>query len=141
MHLKVRSRVSARYYLVIDLKPIRKVFEKVVLAFAVCLAGTPVWADASNAVTEVVISHYEQAVQHQQQTMKNVAMDVTMEASIPKLKKQGKLSALRVISRVGRVTYKVLGFSGDDTVKKEVIARYMTAEVDANQSRSTDLAI
>jgi len=88
-----------------------------------------------------VIEHYEQAVQQQRQTMKNLAMDVTMEASIPKLQKQGKLSALRIITGVGRITYKVLGFSGDDTVKKEVMARYMTAEIESAQSRSGEIAI
>jgi hypothetical protein len=58
-------------------------------------------------------------------------MEVHMEGRIPKLKKEGKMSALRRISSIGKITYKVLGFWGDDTVKKEVMARYMTAEVDA----------
>jgi hypothetical protein len=55
-------------------------------------------------------------------------MDVHMEGKIPKLKKEGKLSGLRSITKLGAITYKVLGFWGDDTVKKEVMARYMTAE-------------
>jgi hypothetical protein len=35
----------------------------------------------------------------------------------------------------------VLGFSGDDTVKKEVMARYMTAEVEAGLARKDDIGI
>ena len=56
-------------------------------------------------------------------------MEVDFDASVPKLQKNGKLHALRSISNVGKVTYHMLGFNGDSSVKKEVIARYMTAEV------------
>jgi len=38
------------------------------------------------------------------------------------------LRALRKISKVGKITYRVLGFQGDSTVKKEVIGRYLQAE-------------
>jgi hypothetical protein len=44
------------------------------------------------------------------------------------LRKQGTLRALRVMSNVGRITYRVLGFQGDNTVKKDVIARYLQAD-------------
>lgn len=55
-------------------------------------------------------------------------MQVSIDATIPKLKKEGKLEALRKISQLGKITYKMLGFQGDDTVKTEVIARYLDAE-------------
>ena len=55
-------------------------------------------------------------------------MQVDIDASVPKLKEQGRLKALRKISKVGRVTYHVLGFQGDNTVKSQVIARYLDAE-------------
>jgi len=127
--------------LVKRLKPGRTLAVSILVGLVVMASAAPAFGEPASALSEVVIAHYQDAVQQQQQTMKNVAMDVTMEASIPKLKKQGKLSALRVITNVGRITYKVLGFSGDDTVKKEVIARYMTAEVDSTQSRSSELGI
>jgi hypothetical protein len=53
---------------------------------------------------------------------------VEIEASVPQLKQHGKLRALRRISKLGIITYRVLGFQGDNTVKKDVIARYMQAE-------------
>jgi hypothetical protein len=56
------------------------------------------------------------------------SMQVDIDASVPKLKEQGRLKALRTISKVGRVTYRVLGFQGDNTVKSQVIARYLDAE-------------
>ena len=55
-------------------------------------------------------------------------MEVEISASVPRLQEHGKLRALRKISKVGLITYRVLGFQGDNTVKKEVIARYLQAE-------------
>ena len=69
-------------------------------------------------------------------------MEVNIDARLPKRKMQGTLHALRNISRLGRITYHMLGFSGDNTVKTEVIARYLSAEVQANQGQpNTNLAI
>ena len=81
-----------------------------------------------------ILEKYAAALRNQQDTARGLSMDVLMEGTIPKLKKQGKLSALRNITKLGSITYKVLGFWGDDTVKKEVMARYMTAEVQAATS-------
>ena len=67
-------------------------------------------------------------------------MQVEISASLPKLKKEGKLRALRNISQVGRVTYRMLGFTGDSSIKKDVIARYLTAEVQAS-GNGADLGI
>jgi len=98
-------------------------------------------ADPATYPADDVVAKYRDAVQKQQTATRNLASDVTFEADIPKLKKHGKLDALRKISTVGRVTYKVLGFSGDDTVKKEVIARYMAAEIDSASKQTEDVAI
>jgi hypothetical protein len=68
-------------------------------------------------------------------------MEVDINASLPKLKKQGKLHALRRISALGRITYERLAFEGDGTVKSQVIARYLTAEIEAQRNPSPDLAV
>lgn len=68
-------------------------------------------------------------------------MDVEIEASLPRLQKQGRLHALRRISALGRITYEMLRFEGDGTVKKEVIARYLTAEAEAQKDQSPLLAM
>ncbi|MDZ4797809.1 MAG: hypothetical protein SGI92_06585 [Bryobacteraceae bacterium] len=104
-------------------------------------AGEPAGAGAPAVPAADIVANYMQAMDKQQRTQKDLASDVIFQASIPKLKKQGKLSALRKISAVGRVTYKVLGFWGDDTVKKEVIARYMTLELDSASKNSGEMAI
>jgi len=68
-------------------------------------------------------------------------MDVEIQASLPKLKKQGRLHALRRISALGRITYEMLRFDGDGTVKNQVIARYLTAEAEAQKSQTPSLAV
>jgi len=73
------------------------------------------------------------ATQEQQTALRGGSMEVDIDARLPKRKMQGTLHALRNISRLGRITYHMLGFSGDNTVKTEVIARYLSAEVQANQ--------
>lgn len=55
-------------------------------------------------------------------------MEVDIDASIPSLKKSGTMHAFRFISKIGKVTYDALRFDGDNTVKKEVIARFLAAE-------------
>ena len=66
-------------------------------------------------------------------------MNVAIDAKLPRLEKQGKLIALRTISTLGKIGYKILGFQGDDTVKQEVIARFIQAEMEA--TKSDDIAI
>jgi len=110
----------------------------ILLAFAAVNTG---WAEPDPKSTDNgtdVISRYHEALDRQRDHMKNLSADVTMEASLPKLKKIGRLSALRRVSSLGRITYKLLGFSGDDMVKKEVMARYMTAEVKATDEPKDD---
>ena len=76
-----------------------------------------------------IVGRYLSATHEQQTALRGATMEVDIDANVPKLKKNGKLHALRNISKVGTVTYHMLGFNGDNSVKKEVIARYMTAEV------------
>ena len=68
-------------------------------------------------------------------------MEVEIHGALPKLKKSGALRALRHISALGRITYQVLGFEGDHTVQKEVIARYIEAEIDAQRDQAAAMAV
>jgi hypothetical protein len=80
----------------------------------------------ANGPSDAIIGRYLEA-SNQQQAPPN-AMEVEINASVPRLQEHGKLRALRKISKVGLITYRVLGFQGDNTVKKEVIGRYLQAE-------------
>ena len=65
---------------------------------------------------DVIVANYCTAMRGQALSAKGASMQVEIEASLPSLKKRGKLHALRHISAVGRITYKILGFEGDNTI-------------------------
>ena len=102
--------------------------------------------DAKELAGNELFSKYQEALRQQQGTQNDLSMEVLMEGKIPKLKKEGKMSAVKLVSGIGRVTWKMMGFWGDDTVKKEVMARYMQAEQDASapkdpKDKKQDIAI
>ena len=86
-----------------------------------------------------IIAQYQDATRTQQAALRGAQMNVAIDAQLPKLEKHGKLIALRTISTLGKIGYKILGFQGDATIKQEVIARFIQAEVE--QTRSDDFAI
>jgi hypothetical protein len=90
---------------------------------------------------ETIVENYCAASRGQEQSFQGASMDVEIQASLPKLKKQGRLHALRRISALGRITYEMLRFEGDGTVKNQVIARYLTAEAEAQKSQTPSLAV
>jgi hypothetical protein len=81
-----------------------------------------------------IVDKYVDATHVQQESLRGLQMEVNIDAKLPKLEKRGKLRALRKISRLGQITYKALGFSGDNTVKQEVITRYLAAESAAREN-------
>jgi len=85
-----------------------------------------------------VLARYLSRNSDQKTALRDVSMEVDIEAELPLLKKEGKLRALRHISRVGEVTYEVVSFIGDNMVKKDVIARYIAAEVESSASDDHD---
>jgi len=50
---------------------------------------------------------------------------VQIDASLPKLKKEGSMSGLKVLSGTGQTVYRGLRFKGDNLVKTAVIARFL----------------
>jgi hypothetical protein len=80
-----------------------------------------------------MVSRYIDATQQQQSALRGGTMEVDIDANVPNMKTRGKLHALKSISKSGKIIYHALGFSGDNSVKTEVIARYLKAEVDAAQ--------
>jgi hypothetical protein len=116
------------------MEPRRKVLA--VLLTALFALPFPVWSandpdDKQSADSNAIIQNYLQANQSHEDALRGMSMEVDINASIPGWKKQATLTALRSISKVGKITYHVLKFQGDNTVKHEVIARYLTAEQQA----------
>lgn len=85
---------------------------------------------------EQMVSRYLEATQAQQSALRGGTEEIDIDAAVPKFKKQGKLHALRNISKLGTITYHALGFIGDNIVKTEVIANYLKAEVEAAKGTS-----
>lgn len=98
---------------------------RVLLLFLACIAIVPA---APSVPPEVIIENYC-AARDRQQALNGSSAEVKIDASLPRLKKRGSLYGLRHISRIGRITYEALRFEGDNTVKSNVIARYLSAEV------------
>jgi len=90
---------------------------------------------------ELIVENYCAASRVQDRSVKGASMEVEIEASLPKLKKQGRLHALRRISALGRITYEMLRFEGDGTVRNQVIARYLTAEAEAQKDQAPSVAV
>jgi Outer membrane lipoprotein-sorting protein len=107
------------------------------LAGVVCigLGAGSVFANPSKPPVpeDEMVSRYMDATQQQQTALRGGTMEVDINANVPNMKTHGKLHALKSISKLGKITYHALGFSGDNSVKTEVIARYLKAEVDAAQ--------
>ncbi|MEO8050291.1 MAG: hypothetical protein ABI833_07730 [Acidobacteriota bacterium] len=81
-----------------------------------------------------IIRKYLVAAKSEALAPRAAAVEVTIQASVPKLKRQATLRALRITSAAGTVTYTVLNSCGDAMIKREVIARYLAAE---SQTRAT----
>src|SRR6185295_3094508 len=92
------------------------------------LTGTILNAGDAPFRPDQVVASYATTAHDQRLRLLGASMDVEISASLPKLHKRGRLRALRKISRLGRITYEALRFEGDNTVKSNVIVRYLTAE-------------
>lgn len=97
------------------------------------LSAPPASTDDANME---IVGKYLDATRTQQSALRGAQMEMDVHANLPRLGKSGTLRALRTISKFGKITYKALGFSGDNTVKQEVIARYLQAESDARENGS-----
>ena len=110
------------------------------LGLSLCIGALPsprMYAASSESDSDIrlaIIDKYVDATHVQEESLRGLQMEVNIDAQLPKLEKHGKLRALRKISLLGKITYKALGFSGDNTVKKEVITRYLAAESAAREN-------
>src|SRR5438067_868827 len=100
------------------------------------ILATSLFAEAVPSASDAIVENYTAATRRQARVMQNATMEVEISGSIPKLKKQGRLHAFRHITALGRITYDALRFQGDDTIKKNVIAKYLQAEEQTQQDPS-----
>jgi hypothetical protein len=106
-------------------------FVFLVLAAPFHAVGVPI-SDSEDLSGQEIVQKYLEASRTQQSVLRGGQMEVKMNAKLPRLDKQGVLLALRRISNFGKITYKALGFSGDNMIKNEVIARYLALDAQGN---------
>jgi hypothetical protein len=100
------------------------------------LISAAVYAASAPSASDVIVENYCAATKRQAERLNGASMEVAIHGFIPKLKKYGQLHALRHITNLGRITYDALRFQGDDTVKRNVIAKYLQAEEQGQQDPS-----
>jgi hypothetical protein len=75
--------------------------------------------------------------------LRGVSMFVHFAGQLPKLNKSGEIHAKRTVSMDGHVEYVVEGMerSGDKTVQKDLIGRFMSAESETKEQDPVKIAI
>jgi hypothetical protein len=108
-------------------------------ADSAALPAEPASASASLTPTPwtEVLDRYLAANREQQSRLHDSTMEVDIEASLPRLKKEGSLHALRQVTRLGQISYQAVRSAGDKMVRKDVIARYLSAETEASNGSVT----
>jgi hypothetical protein len=104
-----------------------------------CLAAGA--AESTASPSDSIVEQFCAATRGQDRLLQGSTMDVEISASLPKLNKKAKMSALRRVSALGRITYEKLRFEGDGTVKKQIINRYLSAEAEAQEDPSLAIAL
>ena len=64
-----------------------------------------------------------------------------IEASLPRLKKTGRMRVVRRVNPAGEADFDVLEMAGDSTVKRQVIARYLSADQRAAVLHASSVAL
>jgi hypothetical protein len=94
------------------------------------LADAPPSLDNTNQISQQVLARYFAAINEQLPKTRGVEMDMHFSASLPRMKKEGVMLARRIVSSLGKISFIVKQFTGDNTVKNYVITKYMAGEVD-----------
>ena len=107
-----------------------------VIALAACgffpLQAAPL-ADSETPESGLILEQYLKAAKASQDAMRGMTMSVEMHATIPRLDREGGMKATRTVSATGEVSYSGMTFDGHDSIKRDVIARFLQADVEASK--------
>jgi hypothetical protein len=112
-------------------------------AVLITLAASALWA-GDGPVTEMETAPgiaFARYVGHVEQTSPWQVETVEVDATLPKLAKKGRLRAIRRLLPSGKPEFQVLESAGDQTVRRQVILRYFSAQVQAGAIPSSSVAI
>ena len=97
---------------------------------AVPLIADAVPPDSTTQISQQILARYFAAVNTQSPKTHGVEMDMHFSARLPWMKKEGVMLAKRIVSSLGKISFVVKSFTGDNTIKTYVITKYMAGEVD-----------
>jgi hypothetical protein len=100
----------------------------------------PAFCLAQSRRPSEVLDHYLARSISPQAGCSMIPFAVRLDASIPKLRKEGSMSGLKLISQTGRPIYQSLQFKGDNLVKTAVIGRFLVNE-EKSPAGTADYAI
>jgi len=80
------------------------------------------------------------ASRDQQPACSDSVFNVQIDASMPALRKQGRMSGLKLVSCTGQIVYRGLRFTGDKLVQTAVIARFLGHDTNPAE-RTGDVAV
>jgi len=110
-------------YWVRDPVAIKSAFNSLVL-FLMFAAFCP----AESLTPAEALDRYVTASSGTQPVCADTAFAVQIDASLPKLGKQGSMSGLKLVAHTGQIDYEGLRFQGDSLIKTAVIARFLAKE-------------
>jgi hypothetical protein len=87
-----------------------------------------------------LLQRYFEAVARQADRTRDIRMEMDFDARLLKLGKAGHLTGMRYVAKSGQVAFTIKSITGEDTVKKHVIARYLAGEQE-NSTRQLDSGI
>lgn len=105
-----------------------QIFEKAALAFL--FQG---FCQAQPLAPSEALDRYLAASLDQLSGCSDLAFAVQIDASLPRMRKQGSMSGIKLISHTGQIVYRGLRFTGDHLVKTEVIARFLAHDAEPSE--------
>lgn len=91
-------------------------------------------ASVPSGPAAAVLEKFLETNRWQQAQLHNSSMDVEIEGRFPKLKREATYRGVRRVGSQGEITYDPINSDGDGMIRKEVIAKYITAETEASAS-------
>lgn len=113
------------------------------LALVILLTPSTVWAagDGANMALARYMTTCVSTAAQENHGFPDRDIVLEIDASLPKLGKQGRMEVIRHSSAAGQPEYEVVSFEGDSTVRQQVIARYLEVEQQAYSLPVSSVAV
>jgi hypothetical protein len=110
-----------------------------VLRFALVLVSVG-FCSAQRLAPSEALDRYLDMSRDRRSGCPDLVLAVHIDACLPKLRRQGSMTGIKLISRTGHIAYRSLRFTGDNVVKTNVIARFLANDMDPSD-RATETGV